>query len=259
MGESCLPPIINPMSWRYFLYRRLSRWVSFETRLWDDTWLSLRSKYDAASFSDVFCDPFYWQAYGWIDPAPKLVVDCGANCGHFTILAEKCIRARHGTSDTRYVLVEPNPLLMETLSRNLREAGLWDRSVIKQNLLGASGGSAMLWVNPRNFMSSGLTQTAGAKPYSVNFIDLADAVGPSSSIDLMKLDIEGGEYPLVRSNPRFFSRVKTLFLEMHGEDEAQHKELLEGLASAGMTQAVPARKAHGHQLLILTGKGQPPA
>src|ERR1700722_4385814 len=115
------------MHWRYFLYRRLSRWVTYEVRLWDDAWLSLRGKYDAASFSDVFCDPFYWQASNYIDPAPRLVVDCGANCGHFTILAEKCIRARYGASDARFVLIEPNPLLMKTLSRNLGDTGLTDR------------------------------------------------------------------------------------------------------------------------------------
>lgn len=239
------------MSWRNFLYRRLARWVTFEVHLWDQTTLSLGSKYDAASFADVFCDPFYWQAYDWITPAPRLVVDCGAHCGHFTILVERCIRARYGKSDTRYLLVEPNPRLIGTLTKNIRDVGLTDRVEIKQNLLGPKTGSAELWLNNHNFLGSGLTKSSGAMPHRVEFIDLSAVIGPRP-IDLMKIDIEGGEFEMVRSNPELFARTQTIFMELHDAPEAKHQEMISSLAAAGLTLAVPARHAHGCQLLIFS-------
>ena len=66
----------------------------------------------------------------------------------------------------------------------------------------------------------------------------------------MKIDIEGGEFEMVRCNPELFSRVRTLFMELHDAPKAQHKEMMDSLAAAGLTLAEPARHAHGYQLLI---------
>src|SRR5258708_1543251 len=92
--------------------------------------IALYDKYQLASFQDVFCHPFYWFALNSISSKPQLIVDCGAHCGHFSILADLCIRARFGTSDTRYVLVEPNPKLIKSLQLNLGLAHMAGRCTI---------------------------------------------------------------------------------------------------------------------------------
>jgi FkbM family methyltransferase len=244
------------MSWRYFLYRRLAPWVSFEPRLWDEKRLSLRSKHEADSFSDVFCDPFYWRAFDLVEPAPNLVVDCGANCGHFTLLVEKCVRARQGDSQTKYLLIEPNPLLANTLTRNLSDAGISARCVVKRNLLGQRTGTGTLWVHDRNFLAAGLTRTPGARPFPIEYLDLSKEIG-EQQVDLMKIDIEGGEFDLVRSSLELFTRVRTLFMELHDADGALHLELLTSLSRAGLRPALPLRKAHGHQLAIFQSRDVP--
>jgi len=66
------------MEFRSFLYRRLCRWITCSFTLWPGAWVAIDSKFARLSFQDVFCDPFYWQVFQWIRPAPKLVVDCAA-------------------------------------------------------------------------------------------------------------------------------------------------------------------------------------
>ncbi|CAN5450701.1 hypothetical protein BH10PLA1_BH10PLA1_21000 [soil metagenome] len=239
------------VNWNSFLYRRLARWITYQVRLWEGATLLLDSKYQAASFNDVFCDPFYWQVYNYIDPAPKWVVDCGANCGHFALLVEKCIRARHGSSSCRYLLIEPNPLLQDTIGRNLRSSRMAERCVVEQKLCGSSEkGSARLWVNPKNFLASSFEPAPGAKPYEVAYVDL-NKIGDGGPIDLMKVDIEGGEFELVRSNRDALRRVKTLMLELHGSDVALHEELFSTLAEVGLRPVLPIRKDHsGFQLIV---------
>src|SRR6185295_13412323 len=106
---------------------------------------------------------------------------------------------KFGTSHTEYLLVEPNPALGPILRRNLAHAGLAGRSRVLAGLLGAKSGRSTLWVHPRNYLASSLTPMAGARAHEVPFIDLRAAVG-ASRIDLLKIDIEGGEYPFVREN-----------------------------------------------------------
>ena len=84
------------MSWRSFLYRRFSPVVTCELGLPNGGRVGLRSKYDVASFADVFCHPYYWQLLTLVESSPAVVVDCGGHCGHFSLLAETCFRTRFG-------------------------------------------------------------------------------------------------------------------------------------------------------------------
>jgi FkbM family methyltransferase len=198
---------------RFFLYRRLCRWISCDLRLPFRVRLSLASKYDVASFQDVFCHPFYWQVFTWLNEPPRLVVDCGANCGHFTALVETCVRVKFGRSDTRYLLVEPNPASRPILERNLRDAGVAGRHHVLTALLGSKSGSGTLWVHPKNYLASSLARLEGARPHTVPFVDLAAHL--PETVDLLKMDIEGGEYAFARENPDVLERTRLLLTEIH--------------------------------------------
>src|SRR5437879_3008353 len=92
-----------------FLYRRFARFVACTLAFEGGGSLALESKHEVASFQDVFCNAFYWNVVGYIQSPYDLIVDCGANCGHFSLLVDACIRARWGFSAARYIAVEPNP------------------------------------------------------------------------------------------------------------------------------------------------------
>jgi FkbM family methyltransferase len=224
------------MDINYFLYRRLARWITCRVRLPFNRSISLASKHDVASFQDVFCHPFYWQAYGWLREPPKYVVDCGANCGHFSVLMDTCIKVRFGSSDTQYVLVEPNPGIIPVLRRNLRDAGLLDRSRIITGLLGGSGSSGesgTLWVHRKNFLASSATPTRGAVPHKVSFVDLqSELVVPR--IDVLKVDIEGAEYGFIRNNPALLNRIGLLLMEVHEAPAGEQSQLFRRIEASGL-------------------------
>jgi FkbM family methyltransferase len=238
------------MNVRSFLYRRLCRWVTCSFELWPGGNLAIDSKFDRSSFADVFCDPFYWQVFDWTVPVPRLVVDCGAHCGHFTLMTEKCLRWRHGKeTETKYILVEPNPNLIAVLQKNVASAGLGDRVSVKHNLVGKKSGTGTLWVQPKNYLTASVNQLSGGKPHQVGYLDLETATA-GQTIDLMKIDIEGGEFELVRSNPELFKRVRTIFMELHSGQPGEREELIERLKNAGLLPRGEPLTVHGYELII---------
>lgn len=237
------------MNLSFFLYRRLSRWITCEFSLPNQTKISLKNKYEVASFKDVFCHPFYWQVFQWIDKPPKLVVDCGAHCGHFSILADICCQSKFGFDNTQYILIEPNPYLLPIMKKNILDAGMNHRVELKQGLLGDKLGSDKLWINHKNYLATGLEYNEKAKPFTIPYIDLLDLVG-KQDIDLLKIDIEGGEFKFVNLNLEILKQVNLIFMELHNAPKEVHDELLTSLQSVGLYQANLPLQANGQQLLI---------
>ncbi|MBE9049460.1 FkbM family methyltransferase [Nostocales cyanobacterium LEGE 11386] len=237
------------MSIPFFLYRRLANWITCEFNFQPNKKTALKNKYEVASFKDVFCHPFYWQLFQYIHECPKLVLDCGAHCGHFTILADICFQSKFASVDTEYILIEPNPYLLPIIKQNISDMDLNYRVQIKQGLLGEKSGSEKLWVKPKNYLSTGLAYSKGAKPFQVPFIDIQEIVG-NRIIDLMKIDIEGGEFAFVRSHIDIFKQVNLIFMELHEASEELHHEISDSLNSVGLNLAAKPIKSHGQQLLI---------
>lgn len=238
------------MSLNSFIYRRLAPWITCEFKIAENLQIRLQNKYEIASFKDVFCHPFYWQVFQWVEKAPNLVVDCGAHCGHFSILADLCFRSKFGVSNTHYILIEPNPYLQQIIRKNIKDATIEHRSKLMQGLLGVKSGDGLLWVNSKNYLASGLHQTIGSKPYPVPYINLSEIVG-SRTIDLLKIDIEGGEFDFVRGNLHLMRQVNLIFMEMHAGPEKIHLELLKELKSIGLSMAAEPLDYNGQKLIIL--------
>ncbi|MDK2408327.1 FkbM family methyltransferase [Aphanizomenon sp. PH219] len=237
------------MNLNAFLYRRLSRWITCELRLPFNSKIGLHSKYEVASFNDVFCHPFYWQMFQYLEKQPQLIVDCGAHCGHFTILAEICIRTKFSAVNTEYILVEPNPFLIPIIEKNLKDANLYERASIKECLIGSKSGQDTLWVNKKNYLTASLQPQKNSNAYQVNYIDLLEFVG-ERTIDLMKIDIEGGEYDFVPANLRLLSQTNLVFIEIHSATEEMYEKLYKNLESVGLQASEKPIYNENHQLLI---------
>lgn len=237
------------MSIPFFWYRRLSRWITCEFKFSQSSKLTLKNKYEVASFKDVFCHPFYWQVFQYLPEAPKLIVDCGAHCGHFSILTDICISSKFETSDARYVLVEPNPYLIPVIKKNIQDAGLEKRTLIQQGLLGPKSGSDTLWIDPKNYLATGLAENNRAEPHELSYLDLAESIS-SQTIDIIKIDIEGGEFEFINANLELFKQVNLIFMELHEASPEKHSKLLGQLESVGLSLARQPLKCHGQQLVI---------
>jgi FkbM family methyltransferase len=219
---------------RAFLYRRVARWVTCEIMLLGRHALSLDNKFQVNSLQDVLCHPFYWQLYQWLPKEPRLVVDLGAHCGHFSMLADVCFRLQFPQAAPQYLLIEPNPKLVPVIRRNLRRSGLCPRHLIHRGLVGgARTGSAPLWVSPRNYLSASLAPTPQTRAVSCDYIDL-ESLTEDRPIDLLKIDIEGSEFDFVANYPQLLARVQAIMIEVHEAPQLKQERLYWALAAVGL-------------------------
>lgn len=239
------------MSVRSFLYRRLARLITAEFRLPQGGAVSLQSRFDVASFQDVFCSPFYWRMFEVLKERPSLVVDLGAHCGHATILADQCIRTKFGRSADEYLLVEANPSLIGIIRRNIDFAGLGEKARIHHGLVGQRSGTGTLHIHPKNFLTSSVTGQFGGTPQPIPYVDLEALVG-GRRIDLLKMDIEGSEYTVAEVYPELLGRVGVMFLELHEAEPGRQAEFLATLRDGGLKPVSEAIPSCGQQLLILS-------
>jgi FkbM family methyltransferase len=158
-----------------------------------------------------------------VTPAPRRILDAGANIGiSVRVFAERWPEAR-------IVAIELEAENAALLLRNcgpypnvtVRRGGLWSGNGwlrLLDSTVGAAGFSAV--EQP--------SQAAGAIP-SFGVADLLDDAG-WDTVDLLKLDIEGGEIPVFRSADRWLHRCRRIAVELHdrfapGCNEAMHAAL----------------------------------
>jgi FkbM family methyltransferase len=239
--------VLNSSKWNGFLYRRLARWITCELHLLGRHSLALNSKYQLNSLQDVFCHPFYWQLFSWLPYIPSLIVDLGAHCGHFSMLADVCLRTRFGDVETEYVLVEANPRLIPVIDANLSRSGLCRRRSVHQGLIGARSGSDKLWISSKNYLSASISPVPAGKSITVNYLDLGKLLGVRP-IDLLKIDIEGAEYDFVANYPELLSRVQYLMIEVHSAQETHREQLFKALHAAGLYETDEPLIHSGYQL-----------
>lgn len=233
-----------------FLYRRLARWVTCEVHLLGRHTLALNSKFQTNSLQDVFCHPFYWQLFGWLPTAPKLIVDLGAHCGHFSLLADTCLRLKFPDAEPEYILIEPNPDLVKVIQSNLHRSRLCRRHAVHQGLVGGQrSGVATLWVSRQNLLSASLRREDQTHGVTAPFLDLNTLV-QDRPIDLLKLDIEGAEFDFVEQYPELLNRTHAVMAEIHDAPAATHQRLYSRFESAGLRLASPPLKHGGHALAM---------
>lgn len=179
----------------------------------------------AATFPDgsMLCQTVYGTKY-FIDPedrimAPQMVVyrqwerplsqwllaqcspdtvfvDVGANFGYFTVLAANRI-GRSGQG--RVIAFEPNPRLADLLQRNLQIN--WSMAPVEFHALAAADAPGSLTLHvPEGAGANGTLsrlKTPGAN-FAIEAVRLDDVIDPAIRIDVMKIDVEGHEFAVIR-------------------------------------------------------------
>ena len=187
-----------------------------------------------------------YEKYGFRIRPEWTVVDVGASVGEFTVWAGAIKGA--GT----VIAVEPSPSALALLERNISANGLSDRvrisDVAISNLDNLSlqakgphhGGRAVVPMNTNPELGAHRVET---KTLNQLFED-ENIV----TCDLLKVDIEGGEYDLfLNSPPSVFDRVKRVVLEFHEEASASSGnrfELKSHLESLGYAVEIFESKVH---------------
>ena len=163
--------------------------------------------------------------FSLINQLPKLIVDCGANCGHFSILVEICIKYKFSSSNAEYLLIEANPDLIDICAKNLKDTKIFHRSKIFNSLLGQKSGIGKFWINKKNYLSSSIEKGKSEYYININYLDLNTLV-KDEIVDILKIDIEGAEIPFLEGYSNILENTRIILLELHNVSKIYYVEKL---------------------------------
>jgi len=142
------------------------------------------------------------------DVRPERVVDLGANIG----LTSLWFAHRYGCKTV--IAVEPSPANAHLVRLNLESNNV--NAEVIEAAVGPRDGTARF----HDGVDSNLGQLSSDGGREVKVISMDTLLGrlPSGAqIDVVKMDIEGGEGPLLRENLAWLGRVRSLIAEFHPE------------------------------------------
>lgn len=207
-----------------------------------DTRMLVRSRMDAWSVKETFLDRFYTRYSEEILPH-WTIVDIGAAIGEFTIFA--ALRAAQG----QVLAYEPNPRSFSLLQENLRLNGIHNVRAVNAGVWSRAGTMTLDGANGEPLQAqTQFTETASENGQSIPVVSLEQVVQEFTprGIDLLKLDCEGAEYPILFSAaPETLNAVSRIVMEYHDLDARQnHGALAAFLKKAGFEVRLHANRVH---------------
>lgn len=180
---------------------------------------------DIAAFKEIFVLGIYDLPEDWLQKSPQLVLDVGGNIGMFGL------RAAINWPGASIVAFEPEPSSAAAYRRLISD------NAIKCQLVEACAGArvgTVQFTTGKHIFAHITNDGSGLPVHMVDFFAYLDA-----SVDLVKMDIEGGEWEILL-DPRFRAAPpESILLEYHqhlcpGRDPKEFVSNL--LSSIGYTQ-----------------------
>ncbi len=172
--------------------------------------------------SEIFMTDCYVRDLAFPLPNNPVVIDVGGFIGDFALYAVKRLNAR------RVIVCEPSPRNWALLLKNIANNGYEDR-IEAVNKAVTDGRNTMMNIDAPDECQCMVSaycpsdQSLSAVPG----ISLADLLRDHAieSVDLLKIDCEGGEYEILQSIPAdVLSRIRNIVFEYHDFSQAGERE-----------------------------------
>jgi FkbM family methyltransferase len=190
--------------------------VLIDLRTVDGLTITMRRNYgDAITLGEIFLDDCYYLRDLTL-PENPVVIDIGGFIGDFSLYAVKRFNAR------RVIVCEPSPRNYALLLKNITNNGYEDR-IKPVNKAVTDGRDIMMNVDaPDENQCMVSAYYRSDRPLSaVPGISLGQLLREYAveSVDLLKIDCEGGEYEILESSPAdVLSRIRNIVFEYHQVD-----------------------------------------
>ena len=221
----------------YLKWRMGEQRGSVTLRLKSGKRISLSRK-DYGVAYEIFVHEFYRQAVKGAETA-RLIVDLGANVGY------SCIYFLERYPQAHLIAFEPHPHHIERLKTNLALNNALGLVTLYPNA--ASNRSGQVVLSDLGASSSTVMPGAASKKFAVDSIDIFPLL-LGKKVDILKMDIEGGEYDILSDDRLFDLDVRTVVLEWHrtSDDRDDRAWCVERLQRAGYRiENIFTRSHHG--------------
>ncbi|MCT7541249.1 FkbM family methyltransferase [Aliarcobacter cryaerophilus] len=172
-------------------------------------------------FKEIFVDEIY--KFNSNNKQP-IIFDCGANVG------TSCLYFKQLFPNAKIKAFEADPMIAEILKSNLSKNGISDVEIINK----------AVWIddNGIEFGSEGAdggSINASNNKIKIESIRLKDFLDKEEVIDLLKIDIEGAEYEVLKDCRDSLANVQNIFVEYHSWNSSaqQLSEILSIFESNG--------------------------
>jgi FkbM family methyltransferase len=190
-----------------------------------------RNIWDARIIREIFVDKCYVR-HVTLGPNP-IIIDIGGYIGDFSIYAAKYLKA------ARVIVYEPIAENFTILKRNIEDNAYNDRIVAVNKAVGVSDQLELgVEIGESEEVHASAYMYPKAERRKVPSVTLSELFKAHEleSVDLLKVDCEGGEYDIFPSVPdQLFSRISNIVFEYHRVYgfEAKLDRVLGRLRSAG--------------------------
>lgn len=184
--------------------------------------IDLRGESDISVAAEIFKHREYRRAEDAIRNAKHPVVDVGAHIGLFGVYC------RALNPNIRIIAVEPDPDNLIVLRKNLQTNGISGVEIIAGGICGATG-RRKLSVSDDHL--NNFILPIGSKEKDLPVVDVYSfrdfcAANQVKKISLLKLDIEGGEYELLKSlRAEDFKILEALIFEYHNAGDKTYRSM----------------------------------
>jgi FkbM family methyltransferase len=181
-----------------------------KTKLFDNEFYFHHGKAFYVTYREIFRKKIYDFNSKTDNP---LIIDCGANMGLSTLYFSKKF------PNSKIIAFEPDEFVLPFLIKNLKSHDITNVELIRK----------AAWINnkPLEFYTDkGMGGRLGSSfynesPTTVNTVRLKDYL--SQNVEMLKMDIEGAEYTVLRDCEENLKNVKHIFVEYHSSfNKEQH-------------------------------------
>ncbi|HVX92967.1 MAG TPA: FkbM family methyltransferase [Candidatus Dojkabacteria bacterium] len=164
-----------------------------------------------------------------------LIIDCGAHIG-LSIISFKL-----QYPNSKIIALEPNPIVFPILKHNIEYNRVDGIELIIKAVDTQEGSKDFYidtdqsWLSTGGFKANSWQGTMKTKAIKVNTIDINNVIEQtltkyqSKTIDLLKIDIEGYEYTIIKylNNKNKFDVIENIIFEYHPINENKFDHLME--------------------------------
>lgn len=184
------------------------------------------STYGYQAFRILFNEVFIKQDYYFDAKTDSpLIIDCGANIGmsvlYFKILYPK----------SKIIAFEPSPLAFKLLEKNVKQNKLQNVTLVNSALSDSDGDMTFYVHNYKGSLTSSLDPIRGGKNELTVKVERLSTYLKDRNCDLVKMDVEGGEWGILRDlvQSKTLGKTQNYLIEYHHRINEESKKFGEFL------------------------------